>query len=322
MLIILALVLIPIIAYGSNIGIRIFSLYNRISVDIDDFEPMDPDDIEVEEVEGEEKPTDQVQKIKFIDDAIYEIRSPRDKNKLNILLIGTDKIGNKGGQRADTIMVVQFDKTTKKSAILSLPRDTFVRIPGRGYDKINHSYAFGGPRLLKETVEGFLDIYIDHYAQVGMDGFGAIIDSLGGITVNVGHDMIDTRNGKVHFTKGVHAMNGEDALAYVRARHLTVGGSDFGRIKRQQQVMVTIFTQVKNSFSLNRTLNMLEAISPYLRTDITPGTVIGNWSSFNNADPRTIQLETLKGEGFIFNRVYYYRVPIQDARDAIAKLTS
>lgn len=321
-LIALALVLIPLIAYGSNIGIRFLNIYNSISVDIDDFEPMDPEDIVNEDVEGDEIPTDQIEKIKYLDDPIYETRSPKDKNKLNILLIGTDKMGDKGGQRADTIMVVQFDKKTKNSAILSIPRDTFVKIPGRGYDKINHSYAFGGPRLLKETLEGFLDIHIDHYAQVGMDGFGAIIDTLDGITINVAHDMVDTRNGKKLFSKGVQQMDGEQALVYVRARHLTVGGSDFGRIKRQQQVMVTIFQEVRNKFSLNRTLNMLEAMTPYLRTDITPGTVMSNWSSFTSVDPSTIKLDTLSGDGFIYNRVYYYRVPIEDARSTMKTLTN
>ena len=323
-LIALAIVLIPMLVYGSNVGLRLYNIYSAISTDIDDFVPMDPVDFDqdIEEVEGDEIPTDEVEKIKYLDDPIYAQRSEKDSNKLNILLVGADKMGDQGGHRSDTIMVVQFDKTTKKSAILSIPRDTYVKIPGRGYDKVNHAYAFGGPRLLKETLEGFLDIHIDNYAQVGMDGFGAIVDELGGMTINVAHDMVDTRNGETLFKKGIQHMEGEEALMYVRARHLTVGGSDFGRIRRQQQVMINIFSSIKSNMSLNKSLNMLEAMSPYLRTDITPATVVSNWSSFTSVDPSTIKLQTLEGEGFIHKKIYYYRVPIEDARTAMKQITN
>ncbi|QNO13423.1 LCP family protein [Alkalicella caledoniensis] len=321
-LIVTAIVLVPLLVYGGTIGVRLWNIYSTISKDIDDFEGIDPSDLDVEEVEGDEIPEDEIDFIKYTDDPIYEQRSPKDPNKLNILLIGTDAVGGQGGHRADTIMVVQFDKTTNKSAILSIPRDTFVKIPGRKYDKINHSYAFGGPRLLKETIEGFLDIHIDHYAQVGFDGFGKIVDSLGGIPVNVQHDMIDSQGGHMVFSKGNHHMNGDQVLTYVRARYLTIGGSDFGRIKRQQEIMVTIFGSIRNNFSLNRTLNMLEAMSPFLRTDVTPTTVMSNWTNFTSVNPSAIELETLQGEGFIYKRIYYYRVPIIDARATMSQLTN
>lgn len=318
----IAIVLVPTLVYGGNIGARLWNIYSTMRQDIDDFEPIDPNDLEVEEVEGDEIPEDEIEFIKFTDDPIYAQRSPKDPNKLNILLIGTDAVGNKGGHRADTIMVVQFDKTTKKSAILSIPRDTFVKIPDRGYDKINHSYAFGGPRLLKETVEGYLDIHIDNYAQVGMDGFGGIVDSLGGIPVTVKQDMVKTKNGKIIFTKGNYHMNGEDVLDYVRARNITTGGGDFGRIDRQQEVLVTIFNTIKRNFSVNRAVNMLEAMSPYIRTDVTPTTVMNNWSNFTSVNPSTIEQKRVQGDGFIHNRIYYYRVPIADARETMKNLTN
>ena len=325
-LILSLVILVPLLAYAGSVGYRLYKIYTAVYQDIDDFVPVDPNDL-IDDDDNDEPieddiPQDAADAIKEQDNPIYEVRSPRDPNKLNILLIGTDLVGNTGGHRSDTMMIVQFDKITKKSAILSIPRDTYIKIPGRGYDKAGHAYAYGGARLLKQTLEGYLDIHIDHYAQVGMEGFGTIIDVLGGIPVEVKHDMVHSIEGHTIFKKGSYHMNGTQVLDYVRARHLTTGGSDFGRIKRQQEVMVIIFKQIRNNFSLNRTLNVMEAIAPYLRTDVGASTVMSNWSNFTSVNPATIELKTLQGTNFVYNRTYFYRVPIADARQTMKNLTN
>ncbi|WP_143055898.1 LCP family protein [Anaerobranca gottschalkii] len=324
-LIIIAALLIPFLIYGGSFAYRLYSLYSSIyqPIDDEDFEPIDPNDLlDDEEIDGEDVPLDQVEKYKYEDDKYYnKERSPKDPNKLNILLIGVDSRTIGGVGRADSIMVVQYNKSTKKSAILSIPRDTFVRIPGRGYDKINHSFAFGRTRLLKETVENYLDIHIDHYVQVDMQSFVKAVDTIGGITVNVPEDMIDY-NDNVLFRKGTHHMNGEQVLRYVGARKLkSGGGSDFGRIRRQQQVIAIILNKIIKEYSLNQTLKVMEDISPYIRTDITPMTVINNWSAFTSLNVNEIKMETLTGTGFIHNRVFYLRIPVSEAREKMANLT-
>ncbi|WP_072906925.1 LCP family protein [Anaerobranca californiensis] len=295
----------------------------------EDFEPIDEkiieELIEDDKVDDDQEdvPLSQVEKYRIEDNEFYsKERSPRDPDKLNILLIGVDARNIGGAGRADTIMVVQYNKKTKNTAILSIPRDTYVLIPGRGYDKINHSFAYGRTRLLKETVENYLDIHIDHYVQVDMQSFVKSVDAIGGITINVPETMIDY-NYNVLFTKGTHHMNGEQVLRYVGARKLkSGGGSDFGRINRQQQVIATILNKVIKEFSLNQTLKLMEEISPYIRTDITPMVVINNWSAFTSLNVNNINMQTLTGKGFIHNRVFYLRIPVSEAREVMKNLTN
>ncbi|GAF90946.1 unnamed protein product, partial [marine sediment metagenome] len=98
-------------------------------------------------------------------------------NRVNILIVGCDEIENHG--RADTIVFLSISPKTKDVLILSIPRDTRVEIPGRGMDKINHAYAFGGEKLISKTVSSFLDVPIHFYAVVDFNGFVNIIDELG-----------------------------------------------------------------------------------------------------------------------------------------------
>lgn len=323
---VVAIILLPFLVYAGSIGLRLYNLYTTIHQGIDDevFEPIEPKDLveDDHDHDGEEVPLDEVEAFKYYDEKIYNSqRTPKDPNKLNILLIGVDARTLGGAGRADSIMIVQYNRRTNKSGILSIPRDTFVRIPGRGFDKINHAFAFGRTRLLKETVELYLDIHIDHFVQLDMQSFVRVVDRLGGININVPQDMVAT-DGRILFTRGDHKMNGATALSYTAARKLkSGGGGDFGRIQRQQQIVTTVLSDVRGNFSMRQTLSLLEDISSYIRTDITPTVVMRNWSAFNSLNINEIQLETLRGTGFMHNRVFYLRIPIQEAREKMAKLT-
>ncbi|MDR5659943.1 LCP family protein [Serpentinicella sp. ANB-PHB4] len=325
-LIVALVLLMPLLIYGTSVGVRLYNIYSTMheSLDDEEFEAIDPEDLidYDNEPEADVIPEDEVEAYKFLDDRIYDQpRSARNSDHLNIMLMGIDSRTIGGAGRADSLMVVQYNKRTKKAAILSIPRDTYVRIPGRGYDKINHASAFGGTRLLKETVEGYLDIHIDHYARVDMQSFTRAIDAIGGVQITVPQDMVHT-NGRVLFRAGSQHMNGDDVLRYTTARKLrSGGGDDFGRIKRQQQVVMTILTKVSNELSLNQALSLLEDISPFIRTDITPNVVMSNWSAFTSLNLNTVDMSTLDGTGFRHNRIYYYRVPIEDARKRAASLT-
>jgi LCP family protein required for cell wall assembly len=178
-------------------------------------------------------------------------------DRINVLLLGIDRRGKKGwGYRTDTIIVVTVDPVNNTAGMLSIPRDLYLPIPGNGEDRINTAnvygtsqrYPGGGPALLKRTIEVNFGIPIDYYVIVDFQGFEKIIDTLGGISVNVPRTLHDTKYPDpkpgdpygmktLHFDAGWQQMNGQQALEYARSRMST---SDFDRAKRQQLILLAI----------------------------------------------------------------------------------
>ncbi|MFC0864183.1 LCP family protein [Sphaerimonospora cavernae] len=151
----------------------------------------------------------------------------------NWLVIGADRRPDEGGfQRSDCIMIAHIPADRKRVYLISIPRDSYVAIPGHGKDKINSAYAYGGPRLLITTVEKLTGVRIDHFAALDFAGFVAMTKALGGVTVYISKDSYDSAN-KVTWRQGETLLEGEQALLFVRQRFGLPGG-DFDRIKRQQ----------------------------------------------------------------------------------------
>ena len=175
----------------------------------------------------------------------------------------TDFFGDFAGERADVIMLARFDPGTGVK-LLSLPRDLKVEIPGRGTNKINAAYAFGGPDLLVATVEDATGISINHYIEIDFGGFARVVDALGGVEMVFDHPARDNKSGLSITEAGTHVLSGEQALAFARSRSYqelrdgtwkTVGGNDIARTGRQQQLMLEIFeeaTDLGNAFDLPR----------------------------------------------------------------------
>ena len=161
----------------------------------------------------------------------------------NILLIGNDSREGETA-RADTIMVLQLDGPAKKPKLVSFMRDTYVSIPGYGENKINASYAFGGAELVRQTLSQNFGIETKYYAVVDFQDFSKVIDTLfsGGVAIDAEKDMSTYLD--VPITKGPQKMDGHTLLQYARFRMDEEG--DFGRVRRQQQVMNAIFSQLKN----------------------------------------------------------------------------
>jgi LCP family protein required for cell wall assembly len=166
------------------------------------------------------------------------------RDYLSVLIIGSDAHLEYDPGRSDTIMWALIDLRGKKVDILSIPRDTLVRIPsskGGYFDKIAHAYSHGGSKLVRQAVEKFLGIKIDQVVRVDYNGFIKIIDNIGGVTVDVEKQMdYDDRAGDlhIHLKKGRQLLNGEKALEYVRYRHDALG--DLARIQRQQKLIAAI----------------------------------------------------------------------------------
>ena len=151
------------------------------------------------------------------------------------------------GNRSDSIMVLRLDPTTRQAAVLSFPRDLWVKIPERGKGRINSAYVQGDSRLLAQTIYDNFGIFVDHYLQVDFCAFKLIVDAVGGVTVPFATPIRDTHVSLDIPTAGCHTFGGDEALAYVRSRHLRWvdengdshedAASDLGRISRQQDFL-------------------------------------------------------------------------------------
>jgi LCP family protein required for cell wall assembly len=173
---------------------------------------------------------------------------PADTAGYNYLLVGSDSregltqaqrkeysTGSAVGSRTDTIMIVHVSESGGKPVMVSLPRDSYVPIPGHGSNKINAAFALGGPKLLTNTVEQVTGIHIDGYVEIGLGGFAAVVDSVGGVNLCVARDMNDKKAG-INLKKGCQTLNGANALGYVRSRYEDPLG-DIGRAARQRQFL-------------------------------------------------------------------------------------
>lgn len=187
----------------------------------------------------------------------------------NWLFVGSDRRpGEAGHQRADSIMIVHVPANRENVFMVSIPRDSYVSIPGHGQNKINAAYSFGGPRLLISTVERLTQVRIDHFAVLDFAGFVAMTKAVGGVEVTVAQEVYDPAN-KVTWPKGRVSLEGERALLFVRQRYGLPGG-DFDRIKRQQAFLRALATKViskgtlTNPFALNE---LLEAVTSSISVD-------------------------------------------------------
>jgi len=178
--------------------------------------------------------------------------SGRAGGALNVLVVGTDRRSDvpttgsdaraaswvPGAQRSDALMILHIAADRRSAAIISIPRDTWVNVPGYGMHKINAAFSYAGPSLTIATVEQLTDVRIDHLAVIDWSGFEALIDAAGGITVTVPATVTDSVR-DITWTAGEHRLDGEQALAYVSQRHgLPLG--DLDRIQRQQVVLRTL----------------------------------------------------------------------------------
>jgi len=186
---------------------------------------------------------------------------------LNVLLLGSDSrisAGDAtqwsyGAQRTDAIMLVHVQGDRKAAQVVSIPRDTWVPIPGHGSAKINAAFSWGGMPLMVRTVEALSGLKIDHVAVVDFDGFKQLTDDLGGVDITIAKA---TKDERATWTAGEHHMDGATALKYVRQRHNLPGG-DFDRVKRQQNWIRAVVSKLgasgtlRNPVALDRALTTL-----------------------------------------------------------------
>ena len=200
---------------------------------------------------------------------------------LNVLLFGADK--NDGtGQRSDTMIMMSIDNRHKKIKLTSFMRDMWVYIPEYGYSKLNHAYAYGGPKLAISTIEQNFGIGIDRYAIVDFSSFKSIINILGGVDIELTDEeidyinwqswknhQVDTRN-ELTAKAGIVHLNGRQALWYARNRGDVdegFSGSDFDRTDRQRKLLRTIASDMRSA-SLPQIVSIVNKIGPLITTNL------------------------------------------------------
>lgn len=206
-----------------------------------------------------------IEKVDAIQD--YDGR-PEAGSGTNWLIVGSDsreglsdeqvrdlRVGRAGGNRTDTIILLHRPETGPPT-LVSLPRDSWVPVPGRGHNKLNATFALGGAPLLVRTVESVTGLRIDNYVEVGFGGFVGMTDAVGGVELCPSRDIRDRKSG-LRVEEGCQEMDGGTALAYVRARYFDPKG-DLGRVERQQEFLGAVFDKAASPWTV---LNPFRVIS-------------------------------------------------------------
>lgn len=210
-----------------------------------------------------------------------------DQNDLNILIIGTDSRGEDRG-RSDSLMIAHYDQKKQQPKLVSIMRDSYVDIPGHGKDKINAAYSYGGIELVRKTLKENFDMPIEYYVTIDFDHFKEAIDSLfpKGVTIDAEKDLdLD----QVFIKAGKQKMDGNTLLQYSRFREDEE--SDFGRIRRQQQVISAISQQVTDVTSLSKLPKTTGKLIGYVDTNLPESTILSVGKDF--ALGNTEKVETL-----------------------------
>lgn len=234
--------------------------------------------------------------------------------RVNILLLGVGDAGHAGSTLADTMIVASVDPQTKDVAMLSLPRDLYVPIPGNSKNKINAAHAFGelqksgeGPNLAKEVVGNVLDVPIHNYVRVDFTGFKRAIEVLGGVSIDVAKPLSDSeypcekderRACGFSIRAGSQSMNGTTALKYARCRKGNCG-NDFGRAARQQEVLLAMREKALQLSTLTnpaKLAGMIDTIGSHVRTDLSTDELARLAEILKDIKPDSVRSKVVDGE--------------------------
>jgi LCP family protein required for cell wall assembly len=193
-------------------------------------------------------------------------------NVVNLLIMGSDERPNESIGRSDVFMVASLDPNKGTVTLISFPRDLYVYIPGWRVDRINTAVIRGGPELAEQTVLYNYGIRIDHWVQMNFSGFMTVVNTLGGIDVQVTGYLNDECGRRYwRYSPGTYHMDGFTALCYVRMRKAS---SDFDRLRREQEVALAMMSKAFSLNGLQRVPELYNQFKTYVRTDVGLDTVL------------------------------------------------
>ena len=241
------------------------------------------------------------------------------KEPFSVLLLGVDTgdLGRTEQGRSDTMMVVTVNPTTDQTSILSIPRDTYTEIVGRGtMDKINHAYAFGGVSMSINTVQNLLNVPIDYYVEVNMQGVKDIVDTLGGVQVT---PPLSFDYEGYTFTEGqTVTLDGDTALAYSRMRYDDPNG-DYGRQARQRQIIMAAMNKVASLSTITNYQGILGTLENNMQTNLTFDNMISIFNDYRGAASNVEQIQ-LEGAGTKIDGIYYAIIDDNDLSETSSLL--
>ena len=232
--------------------------------------------------------------------------SLEDRDPITIALFGIDTggLGRTEQGRSDTMMIVTLNPKEKKTTVVSLDRDIYTKIVGNGtYDKLNHAYAFGGVKMALDSIEYLLDVPIDHYVSINLQGLTDLIDAVGGIEVN---NKIDFTLDGIHVPEGKQHLDGTTGLAYARMRKQDPEG-DIGRQRRQREVVSKIVHKVLGLDGISKYKEILKAVQDNCTTNLTWDQLLDISKNYVPA-LENIQSYQLSGEEPSWQSDVYYQV--------------
>lgn len=247
-----------------------------------------------------------------------------DSNVINILTLGIDRTAERdktlGIYRADTISVTRIDLDTKEVKVLCIPRDTYAFIPDKNkMDKINHSYAYGSIKGKAEeytinSVNNFIKYSaIDYYFAMDMEPVPEIVDSIGGVKLDV---EIDMKTHGANLSKGLQILDGKKAFDYIHWRYS--GSGDIDRIKRQQKFAKAVFKQLKDSGKLVDCVKLVWNYRNNIKTNMTLKQMISLAVLANDVPEGIVEYSLIPGSGKYMNKISYW-IPDKEKTDKILK---
>lgn len=196
-------------------------------------------------------------------------------NVVNIMLIGQDARPGQGRSRSDSMILVTINKSAKTITLTSFLRDMYVKIPGYADNKMNAAYAFGGMKLLNDTLEQNFGVKVDGNVEVDFSNFAKVIDLLGGVDMELRYDeaaYINQGTGRKDLGSGMQHLDGEQALFYSRIRHLDKD-ADFSRTNRQRKVINALIEKFRNTDVLTL-MGLLKDLLPMITTDMKNSEIV------------------------------------------------
>jgi LCP family protein required for cell wall assembly len=280
-----------------------YNLYNQYKNTLEDmYIPPDPNDPDRNDPDNQ---TDEKKKEVF-------------ENPFVLFLYGIDqREGQSDKGRPDTLMLALVDPDLLKVTLISIPRDSYVQIPGqRGKDKINHSFPLGGVDLTMQTIEEWLDIDIYGHVAIDFEGFRELVDLVGGVDVYVDRTIQydSTADGThIRLEKGQQVLDGKNALDFVRARLDNRGPryytSDYQRMERQQLVLKALGGEIVSLRSVPKVFSMMDVVGNNVSTTLAPDELDFLIRKFIKFNMGQLDTTSVQGEALHLNGVWYEEVP-------------
>lgn len=249
----------------------------------------------------------------------------------NIALFGVDATDG-GTGRSDSTMILTIDKKHKKLKITSLMRDSYVTIDGHGNDKLNHAYAFGGPELAIKTINQNFGLNIKDFATVNFSSLPKIIDTLGGIDIDIDNEELKYINryinelNKLNKTNasninqtGIQRLNGTQAMAYCRIRYTS--GGDYKRTERHREVLEQLFEGIRDT-SISKYSSILNDLMPMVKTNLSTSEILSLGTTMVSMG-KSLEQDRFprdsEGKGSEINGIYYLQFDKETTKDKLHK---